>query len=339
MKYVFFILGFMFSSVSIADKRAITQVEQLEKTVADIEQNLIQILKEEEKNYQWVHELQETLVSLKQKQIENTVALKNQQQKLSKLLRAFKTLSTSTSLTVFASCKSRQDIVYTAISLSKIIQHLKETALDLRQELAEIETAKEQIAFAEENLAQSLKTIHQKKTTLESQLKVYNQKLKELNQLTAKENETRKDFKPSKESLSKETSRLNGLTEEKLEFIWPLKGTITGPYTNHPNFSVKGKGVIIEVSKTAPVFCPQEGLVTHITESASEGYKITMTHPQGWQTVLVGIDVLQCYQGQKLQKGQIVGIVEGSLLKSPQIYVQLKRYGRIENPILFYTKE
>lgn len=320
----------------------ITKVDQLKKTIAGLEEELVQAVKEEEKSYQWIKELQETLVSLKQKEEENISSLKQQQQKVSKLLRAFKTLSSNNSLVILASCKSREDLIYTGILLKKTIKQLKEISLDLRQELSEIENSREQMVFTQENLSQTVKTLSTKKNNLESQLKSHIAKLKEMIRMETEESAGKKSqnsLKNVETPKVSENAKDSVSTIKKMTFSWPLQGKLIGPYGSYPEFFLKGKGIVVEVEKTAPVFSPQEGIVTRITENTAVGYIIVITHHEGFQTILCGVDSLHCYQGQKLQKGQILGIVEGTILKNPQLYIQLKCYGRWENPLSFYSKD
>ena len=102
--------------------------------------------------------------------------------------------------------------------------------------------------------------------------------------------------------------------EEPLSFSYPVSGEIG--LSHSPNNLVYSKtlqewtthtGIDIQAKRGTPVFASEEGIVESITETASKGIEIILTHKDGYKTVYSNLSTKEMVKvGQKVEKGRVI---------------------------------
>ncbi|MEW6679649.1 MAG: M23 family metallopeptidase [bacterium] len=144
------------------------------------------------------------------------------------------------------------------------------------------------------------------------------------------------------------------LTETKEElwrgdFIWPVKGRITGEYgerriykkiTGGNSLSWRGihSGIDIRQQRGAPVSSSNSGRVIIARRFSGEGNAILIDHGQGVLTFYCHLDRIDVKEGDFVQKGEIIGKVGSTgLSTAPHLHFGLYIHGTPVNP-LFWVK-
>ena len=102
--------------------------------------------------------------------------------------------------------------------------------------------------------------------------------------------------------------------DEPLSFIYPVSGEIglshspenlifsktLGEWTTHV-------GIDIQAKRGTPVAASEEGIVESITETASKGIEIILSHKDGYKTIYSNLSTKEMVKvGQKVEKGRII---------------------------------
>lgn len=102
--------------------------------------------------------------------------------------------------------------------------------------------------------------------------------------------------------------------EEPLSFSYPVSGEIG--LTHSPDSLIYSNtleewtahiGIDIKAKRGTPVLASEEGIVESITETASKGIEITLSHKDGYKTVYSNLSTKEMVRiGQKVEKGRVI---------------------------------
>lgn len=95
------------------------------------------------------------------------------------------------------------------------------------------------------------------------------------------------------------------------EMVWPVVGGITGNFgwyrdATTSDWHFRPAMVIRPDRDPAPVRASLAGEVVEVGTSGV-GYKVVLEHPEGWQTVYVGLSALDVTVGSQVQAGDTIG--------------------------------
>ena len=95
------------------------------------------------------------------------------------------------------------------------------------------------------------------------------------------------------------------------DFRWPVVGTLSDPFGDCRNWdcSYRHHGLDVALDAWAPVSAAADGLVTFVGGEAccGLGYYIEIEHPDGWKTVYGHLVEFAVWQGQLVQRGELIG--------------------------------
>ena len=95
------------------------------------------------------------------------------------------------------------------------------------------------------------------------------------------------------------------------DFRWPVVGTLSDPFGECRSWdcSYRHHGLDVALDAWAPVSAAADGLVTFVGGEAccGLGYYIEIEHPDGWKTVYGHLVEFAVWQGQLVQRGELIG--------------------------------
>lgn len=108
------------------------------------------------------------------------------------------------------------------------------------------------------------------------------------------------------------------------------------PFTGNTSFH---NGVDFGISSGSNVKAAGYGVVVESGYDGSYGYKVTINHGYGFQTVYAHNSKLLCSVGDVIEKGQVVAL-SGSTGKStgPHVHYEVRKDGVLQNPLLYIKK-
>jgi murein DD-endopeptidase MepM/ murein hydrolase activator NlpD len=125
------------------------------------------------------------------------------------------------------------------------------------------------------------------------------------------------------------------------QFLWPLPGgQVSSPFgqRTHP---LQGtlrfhEGIDVGQPLGTPIRASDGGVVTESRKSGGYGWKITIDHGNGYQTVYAHMyekDV-KVQRGQRVNKGQTIALVgSNGWSTGPHLHFEVKRNGRVIDPL------
>lgn len=119
---------------------------------------------------------------------------------------------------------------------------------------------------------------------------------------------------------------------------WPIQGDFTSgfgfrksPFTGRPEFH---EGIDIAARRGTPVFAPAEGTVERVGRRRGYGLQVFIAHGHGLLTSYAHLNKALVKAGQKVRKGQKIGIV-GNTGRStgPHLHYEVRMNGVPLDPL------
>ncbi|MEY4704733.1 MAG: hypothetical protein RL042_929 [Nitrospirota bacterium] len=122
--------------------------------------------------------------------------------------------------------------------------------------------------------------------------------------------------------------------------IWPVKGWVTSgfgprvsPFTEKPAWH---DGLDIGAAANAPVQAPAQGRVTMVGFDPKLGNLVKLDHGFGIETVYGHLAKSLVKEGQRVKRGEIVGLVGSSgLATGPHLHYMVKVHGQTLDPVKY----
>jgi len=152
------------------------------------------------------------------------------------------------------------------------------------------------------------------------------------------------------ESLQKNLNILsNHFEEQSLQLaatptIWPTKGWVTSTYgwRNDPFTGKRAfhRGLDIATHYGNPVLATADGVVIQTSNDKIGGKTIKISHRSGFTTVYCHLSKFLVRPGQRVKRGQTIGLV-GSSGKAlgPHLHYEVRRNGKSLNPYYYILEE
>lgn len=143
----------------------------------------------------------------------------------------------------------------------------------------------------------------------------------------------------SKEQLLRSIPAIQPISARDLKFIGSYFG-----YRIHPIYKVKKfhEGLDFVASIGARVYATGDGTVTHAGRNVGDGYgnKIVINHGFGYQTVYAHLSGFKVREGQKVSRGDLIGMVGNSGLSSgPHLHYEVLRNNQQVNPVFYFFSD
>lgn len=125
------------------------------------------------------------------------------------------------------------------------------------------------------------------------------------------------------------------------QFLWPVEGgrltSEFGPRVHPIKRTQKShNGIDIAKAQGAPILASDSGIVVESRPAGGYGWKITIDHGNGYQTVYAHMYAkdVQVKQGDRVAKGQKIALVgNNGWSTGPHLHFEIKRNGRVINPL------
>ena len=144
---------------------------------------------------------------------------------------------------------------------------------------------------------------------------------------TVSVNESTRDANPADDADTPKTSTP--------QFRWPVLGRIINNY----GADVYGRinnGVYISAPLGSEVRASERGVVTFVGTEDYFGDLIIIKHLNNWVSSYAHLDKANVLIGDKIEKGEIIGMVGTSgIIESPQLYFELRRGTIVQDPTDF----
>lgn len=244
---------------------------------------------------------------------------------------------------------AKSQSVMTILDADKeIVENLKSDVIEVQEKLAEVEDLKSRLEeVKEENLAKKA-SLEKKIKSIEIKKDQMNEELKSLNTSMEKLEEEQSKLI---QKINKEIGMKENMEEElsKGKFEWPTDGGYISSglgHRTHPKTGVEGvlhKGIDIartDRSKSPPIYSVQDGVVVKAGPMGGLGNAVKIKHADGLETVYGHMVSLSVESGQKVKRGQKLGIM-GTTGKSTGIHLHLEVYkdGKLQNPLQYFDED
>ena len=105
------------------------------------------------------------------------------------------------------------------------------------------------------------------------------------------------------------------------------------------NDGVPLHGLLIRVKANDPVEAARAGKVAFVDEGLrGYGRTVIVEHEEGFSTVYAGNFEILVKPGQELRRGELIGKISGAVYKAaPELYFEIRRDGRAEDPIQYLS--
>ena len=177
------------------------------------------------------------------------------------------------------------------------------------------------------------KNILDQKNAKENLLKNVKSKQSELGKLV-------EELKRSREELEQFILRMarDKVTGKVDDFIWPTQGTVTSKFGTivDPVYGTKllNNGIDIKTSEGSTVIASCSGSVVYADRFYGYGNIIIIDHENGYHTLYAHLLVTNVINGEKVDKGEIIGKVGSSgMVTESTLHFEIRRDGRAIDPL------
>lgn len=117
------------------------------------------------------------------------------------------------------------------------------------------------------------------------------------------------------------------------KFIWPAKGAIISKF-GPKSGGLYNDGINIRAKEGAPVKASEDGLIAYVgNELKGYGNLVIIKHSSGWITAYAHLSKASAKRGDKVKKGQTIGLVGATgNVDAPQLYFGLRKGRDAVNP-------
>ena len=116
------------------------------------------------------------------------------------------------------------------------------------------------------------------------------------------------------------------------QFRWPVYGRVVYAFGEELDDRINN-GIYISAPSGSDVNASESGVVTFVGAREHFGNLIIVKHPNSWVSTYAHLGSVNVIIGEKIRKGQPIGIVgmTGSI-NSPQLYFEIRRGTIVQNP-------
>lgn len=118
-------------------------------------------------------------------------------------------------------------------------------------------------------------------------------------------------------------------------FAWPIKGKLLSPFGQYGS-GLRNDGLDIAVPKGTPILAAADGVVAYAGDEIRVfGGLVLINHGGGWVTAYGHADSLNVVRGQKVTKGQVIGLSGASgSVSEPRLHFEIRRDRKPLDPLL-----
>lgn len=135
------------------------------------------------------------------------------------------------------------------------------------------------------------------------------------------------------------TAAISEPTRFSGSFAWPIKGKLLSPF-GQIGSGLRNDGLDIAVPKGTPILAAADGVVAYAGDEIKLfGGLVLLNHGGGWVTAYGHADSLNVVRGQKVAKGQTIGLSGASgFVSEPKLHFEIRRDRKPVDPLLHLPK-
>lgn len=180
-------------------------------------------------------------------------------------------------------------------------------------------------------------------SSIRSEKSVYEQTLRELEESSASLWAMIKKAEEEKKPVRNEPSGSDAGARGKARLPWPVRGQVLTPFgmQRHPQFKtmVFRRGIEIGAHEGDTVRAIGDGQVAYADWYKGYGKLLIIEHKPGFYALYGNLSQMDIAKGDKVSKGQAVGLVgDTGSLKGPKLYFEIRYKGEAQDPQLWLEK-
>jgi murein DD-endopeptidase MepM/ murein hydrolase activator NlpD len=234
-------------------------------------------------------------------------------------------------------------------ALADNVHHYRKILEQDRKNILELRALKRDISGKKENLEYQKKLIESTKKSIEQQKTLYEQRAKKQEQISAALRAQRLAYEKREDTLLKNSKEIEDMIKKILrsnpseargtgKYIWPLKGVLTSQYGRrfHPVFKVwrTHSGIDIAAPTGTPLKAADSGVVILSEWYGGYGRAIVVDHGRGFATLYGHLSKQNVKEGDKVNKGQVIGLVGSSgVATGPHLHFEVRINGETTDPL------
>ena len=140
--------------------------------------------------------------------------------------------------------------------------------------------------------------------------------------------------KKSPKSVKKSTTNSKQTFSKNSKFIWPVKGKLISKYGKSSN-GFFNDGININSKLNQKVGASNDGVIIYSgNEIPGYGNLVLIKHSQNWITAYAHLGKVSIEKGDKVKKGQIIGLVgKTGNVRKPQLHFEIRKGKEAVNPL------
>jgi len=144
--------------------------------------------------------------------------------------------------------------------------------------------------------------------------------------------------KKSLKATIKKTPNFKQTFSKNSKFIWPVKGKIISKYGKSSN-GFFNDGININSKLNQKVSASNDGVIIYSgNEIPGYGNLVLIKHSQNWITAYAHLGKVSIEKGDKVKKGQIIGLVgKTGNVRKPQLHFEIRKGKEAVNPLNYLS--
>ena len=144
--------------------------------------------------------------------------------------------------------------------------------------------------------------------------------------------------KKSLKSVKKTTLNFEQTLNKNSKFIWPVKGKLISKYGKSSD-GFFNDGININSKLNQEVSASNEGVIIYSgNEIPGYGNLVLIKHSQNWITAYAHLGKVSVEKGDKVKKGQIIGLVgKTGNVRKPQLHFEIRKGKEAVNPLNYLS--
>ncbi|MEN3951882.1 peptidoglycan DD-metalloendopeptidase family protein [Iodidimonas sp. SYSU 1G8] len=311
-----------------------------------------------------IQALEEQLTDLQAREVDAARTLETKSNDLASSMAAMQRLSRQPTAALVLRPASVDDTARTAIVLDRVRDALVRQAADLRSQMEDLRTLRQNIELQQaalrtqhEELAARQKDVDRlladkkaSRTSTESAAKKEAERarklakdaksiealLRKLEEQARRDREREREREKARKTPKKPDGPAFSGAEGKLPL--PVQGKIIRRFQDKDDSGRASSGIYVEARGSAQVISPHDGKVVFAGPFRDYGQLLIIDHGEGYHTLLAGMGQIDAAVSQSVLAGEPVGQMgperAGPARDSkPRLYIELRRNGRSINPL------
>lgn len=307
-----------------------------------------------------IQALEEQLTDLQSREVEAARTLETKSHDLATSMAAMQRLSRQPTAALVLRPASVDDTARTAIVLDRVRDALVQQAADLRSQMEDLRTLRqdievqqaalrtqhEELAARQNDVDRLLGEKKASRASTESAAKKEAERARKLAKdaksiealLRKLEEQARKDREREKARKTPKKPDGPAFSGAEGKLPLPVQGKIIRRFQDKDDSGRASSGIYVEARGAAQVISPHDGKVVFAGPFRDYGQLLIIDHGEGYHTLLAGMGQINAAVSQSVLAGEPVGQMgperAGPARDSkPRLYIELRRNGRSINPL------